>query len=99
MVKRIGGSRRKTRHKFKKKRTQKGKISLTRYLKQFEKGDKVHLGIDPSVHKGMTPRRFVGKVGEIDSQQGRSYRVKIKDGGKHKVVIIHPIHLKRSKQK
>ena len=97
MVKRIGKARRKTRHRFKKKKNEKGKISLTDYLQKFEKGDKVHLRVEPAAHEGLYFRRFIGKVGEVKSSQGSCYKVEIKDGGKKKDIIIHPIHLKKFK--
>lgn len=95
MTKRIGGARRKTRHKYGKKKKEKGKISLRAYLQKFKKGDKVNLNVESAVQKGMYFRRFVGKVGEIDSKQGRCYKIKIKDKGKEKKIIVHPVHLRR----
>ncbi len=97
MVKRIGRARRKTRHKYKKTKKTKGKISLTNYLQKFKKGDKVHLTVEPAVHKGLYFRRFVGKMGEVKSSQGRCYKVEIKDGGKSKMIIVHPVHLKKAR--
>ena len=99
MAKRIGRSRRKTRHLYKKKKKDKGKISLTAYLQKFKKGDKVHLKVEPAVHKGMYFRRFVGEVGEVIDQKGKCYTVKITDKGKKKKVIVHPVHLRRVKWK
>ena len=98
-MKRIGRARRKTRHKYKKTKRRKGKISLTAYLRKFKKGDKVHLTVEPAVHKGLYFRRFVGKVGEVQSSQGKCYKVKIKDGKKSKMLIIHPVHLRRKRWK
>ena len=95
MAKRIGRFRRKTRHKLKKSKIDKGKISLTSYLQKFKKGDKVHLIAEPAIHKGMIYRRFMGKIGEIDSFQGRCYKIRIKDLNKKKMIIAHPIHLKK----
>lgn len=97
MTKRIGGARRKTRHLFRKHKKNKGKISLTAYLQKFKKGDKVHLNIEPAAHEGLYFRRFIGKVGEVESSQGKCYNVNIKDGGKKKKIIVHPIHLRRIK--
>jgi len=96
MSKRIGKSRRKTRDKYKKKKKDRGKISLTAYLQKFKKGEMVNLGTEPAVHKGMVYRRFMGKVGEIVSPQGKCYKIKIKDGNKDKMIIVHPIHLRKS---
>lgn len=97
MVKRTGRGRRKTRSLFRKKKNEKGKISIKRYMSKFETGDRVHLIVEPSVHKGMYFRRFVGKTGQVEGKQGTCYQVKINDNGKDKQLIIHPIHLRKVK--
>ena len=51
MVKRIGTFRRKTRHKLRKDKGTKGKISLSEYFKEFKTGDKVILKAEPSIQK------------------------------------------------
>jgi large subunit ribosomal protein L21e len=94
-MKRIGGSRRKTRQKFTKPLREKGKLSLTRYFDTFEVGEKVLLKAEPSVHEGMYHGRFHGKVGVVQKQKGTCYEVQIDDLGKKKIVIVHPVHLKR----
>jgi len=95
MVKRIGGFRRKTRYKFRKERKNKGKISVTRYMQTFIVGDKVYLGVEPSVQKGMYHPRFMGKSGIVKGKRGKCYEVAINDMGKAKKLIVHPIHLVR----
>ncbi|PIN70640.1 50S ribosomal protein L21e [Candidatus Woesearchaeota archaeon CG11_big_fil_rev_8_21_14_0_20_43_8] len=95
MVKRIGGNRRKTRKKFKKDIQDKGKISITRYLQEFETGDPVVLKADPSVHEGLYFPRFHGKAGIVDGKQGKCYQVVVKDHKKAKTIIVHPVHLLR----
>lgn len=95
MVKRIGGSRRKTRTIFKKPANQRGKLSITRYFQKYKEGDKVLLKAEPSIHGGMYFRRFDSRMGEIVGKQGRCYLVKINDLGKTKMLIVHPVHLKR----
>jgi large subunit ribosomal protein L21e len=95
MTKRMGGARRKTRYKFQKSAKDKGKMSLVKYFQSFKEGDKVVLLSEPSVHNGMYHRRFHGKSGIISGSRGACYFVKIKDGGKEKELIIHPVHLKR----
>lgn len=94
MVTRVGGSRRKTRKKFKKNKNQKGKIKISEFFKEFEKGDKVILDAEPSYQKGMYHGKFHGKSGKITGKQGDCYKVEIKDGNKTKTIITHPIHLK-----
>ena len=93
MVKRTGGGRRKTRSKYRKNKDEKGKISIRRYLQQFQSGDRVVLKLEPSVHRGMYFRRFHGKSGTVMSKRGSCYEISIKDGYKQKTVVVHPVHL------
>jgi len=96
MVKRTGAGRRKSRHKLSKNAKDKGKISLTKYFQKFNIDDRVILKADPAVQKGMYHVTFHGKSGLIKTQKGACYEVEIKDGGKLKTVIVHPIHLKQN---
>jgi len=96
MVQRSGGFRRKTRHKLSKHKSDKGKIKIRDFFQEFKKGDKVYLKAEPAYQKAMYFPRFHGKAGLIDKKKGNCYEVKIKDNNKEKVLIIHPIHLKRS---
>ena len=95
MVKRIGTSRRKTRHKFKKSLRTRGKLSLSRYFQSFEDGERVGLSVEPSVQSGIYYRRFVGLTGIVKRKNGRCYEVEIKDQNKAKMLIVHPVHLKK----
>lgn len=94
---RIGGSRRKSRYKFRKPMRSKGKISISRFMQSFESGQKVHLSVEPSYHKGMYPSRFIGMTGIIKAAKGRCYEVMINDQGKEKMLIVHPVHLKQAR--
>lgn len=96
MVKRIGGIRRKTRYKFRKQKRSRGKISVTRYFQSFNKGDRVHLTVESAVQKGMYHPRFMGRAGTVKGKRGNCYEVAINDLGKEKMLIIHPVHLKRA---
>ncbi|MBW2987713.1 50S ribosomal protein L21e [Candidatus Woesearchaeota archaeon] len=95
MVTRIGGFRRKSRYKFKKKRRFKGKLSLKRFLQQLNTGDKVTLNLDSAYQRGMYHPRFHGKSGVVKGKIGRCYNVQIKDGQKEKTLIVHPVHLRK----
>ena len=95
MVKRIGGFRRKTRYKFRKGKRSRGKISITKYFQSFDAGDRVYLGVEPAVQKGMYHPRFMGKSGIIKGKRGKCYEVSINDSGKGKTLIVHPVHLVR----
>ncbi len=93
MVDRVGGFRRKTRNKLKKNVSEKGKISLRKFLQTFEKGDEVNLVAEPAYQKGMYHPRFHGKRGVISKVCGKCYEVKIKDFDKEKIVVVHPVHM------
>lgn len=94
MAMRIGGNRRKTRHKLSKSHAEKGKISITKYFQSFSEGDNVLLKVEPAVAKGRYFPRFHGLSGVIAGTQGDCYKVQIKDMNKPKVLIVHPVHLR-----
>ena len=95
MVKRVGGSRRKTRRKFAKSVRQKGKISLKNYFQKLKDGDRVCFKAEPSYQKGLYFRRFHGRIGKITKKRGTCYEVEFNDGNKLKTMIVHPVHLKK----
>jgi len=95
-MKHHGGFRRKTRHKLSKHYKEKGKLSLRKYFQSFKEGDRVVLKADPAYQKGMYYPRFHGKSGLVFKKKGECYEVLIKDGKKDKLLIVHPVHLKRS---
>ncbi len=96
MSKRIGGFRRKTRNKLKKSLRDKGKISINKYFQEFKTGEKVVLKAEPAIQKGMYFPRFHSKTGLIKGKKGSCYEIIIKDGGKAKMLIVHPIHLQKA---
>lgn len=93
MVERSRGSRSKTRQKFRKHAREKGLPRIRRVTQKFDRGDIVHVKIDPSVHRGMPHSRFHGFTGVVSGERGRAYLVKVKDGGKEKTIIASPEHL------
>jgi large subunit ribosomal protein L21e len=95
MVTRIGGSRRKSRSKLSKSPRNRGKMSIQRFLQQFNVDDNVALVAEPSHQNGLYHARFHGKIGKVAGSQGRCYKVAIKDGNKKKTMIVHPVHLKK----
>jgi large subunit ribosomal protein L21e len=62
-------------------------------MQEFKIGEKVVIRPNPSSHKGMPFKRFIGKVGIIVEKRGKAYIVKIKDGRKEKNIISRPEHL------
>jgi large subunit ribosomal protein L21e len=89
----MDGFRKRTRHKFRKERSQKGKISIRSFLQKFEAGEKVSLSVEPGYQKGMYRPKYIGKTGTILRKKGICYEVAINDMGKSKTLIIHPVHL------
>ncbi|MBW2976008.1 50S ribosomal protein L21e [Candidatus Woesearchaeota archaeon] len=96
MTKKTGGPRKRSRYKLNKGRREKGKISISRFMQTFKAGQRVHLSIEPSLHKGAYHSRFIGKTGVVRGSRGKCYEVAIKDNGKEKLLVIHPAHLKMS---
>lgn len=94
-MKRKGGYRRRTRSLLKKDLRDKGKIKLSQYFEEYKAGDKVVMKVEPAVQKGMYHLRFYGKIGTIKAKRGKSYEVEIKDGNKSKILISHPIHMRK----
>ena len=93
MVERSRGFRSRTRHKLSKKVREKGLPKIRRVTQKFEKGDLVHIKIDPSVHHGMPHPRFHGFTGTVIEGRGRAYLVKITHGKKEKTLIVSPEHM------
>ncbi len=90
MVKKSRGFRQSTRKKL----TQFRRPAITRFLQEFEKGQKVVITIEPSSHKGMPYPRFKGKIGTVVEIRGNSYVIEIYDGNKLKQVISRPEHIR-----
>ncbi len=91
------GPRKKTRHKFKKALRRRGLPPATSVIQKFDIGQKVHIVVDSSIHKGMPHRRFHGRTGTVTGQRGRAWILEISDGNATKVVISRPQHLKAQK--
>ena len=70
-------------------------MSMTRYFQTLEMGSRVALVAEPACQKGLYKARFHGRSGEVVGEQGRCYKVQIVDGSKEKVLIVHPVHLKK----
>lgn len=87
------GYRARTRKLLKKKPRERGKIKISRLLRDYDPGDSVVIKIDPSVQKGMPHRRYHGKVGKIVGKRGRSYIVSVTQGEAVKEIIVRPEHL------
>ncbi len=73
----------------------KGKIKLSDYLDEYKIGEKVVLKAEPAVQKGIYHLRFYGKAGIVKAKRGKSYEVEITDGKTSKILISHPVHMRR----
>ncbi|MBU2496662.1 MAG: 50S ribosomal protein L21e [Nanoarchaeota archaeon] len=71
---------------------EKGKIRLSQYFQNLEKGQKVAIKPEASI-PFHAPMRLRGKVGIVEGKRGKSYIVKVKAGNKMKTLILKPIHL------
>ncbi len=89
------GPRAKGRYMTKKNKREKGMPSVNKMLQEFEVGEKVHVGVNPSVHSAMPHRRFVGKTGKVVNKRGECYIVEVRDMDAVKDIIVHPAHLSR----
>ncbi|EHP84061.1 50S ribosomal protein L21e [Methanotorris formicicus] len=97
MAQRSEGFRSKTRKKLSKHPRERGLYPITRALKKYKEGEYVHIIIDPSYHKGMPHPRYHGRTGIVVGQRGRAFIVRVRDGGKYKLIIARPQHLRPCK--
>jgi len=89
------GPRKGTRSLFRQNPRERGKTRITMVIQSFEIGEKANIRIDSRVRGGQPHNTFNGKTGVIVGRQGHSYLVRIRIGGKYKVVVTAPAHLKR----
>lgn len=95
MGRRKGGARAGTRRMFRKSARTRGKISFTKFFAKYEVGDNVVLNAEPALQKNLYHGRFHGRSCIVTGKRGDCYELKLQDGGKAKMIIVHPVHLKR----
>jgi large subunit ribosomal protein L21e len=93
MTRKSKGLRSASRHVLTKEPRERGKLSLSKLLYEYQPGSQVVVKIEPSVHKGMPHRRYHGRVGTIMNKRGRSYVVSVSQGDAVRVIIVRPEHL------
>lgn len=93
MVKSSKGFRSRTRGTFTKEARERGMPPVTRYLRQFQEGDRVTVCIEPSDPHGQPHPRYQGLTATVIGKVGRAYRLSFRDGRKHKQLIALPVHL------
>ncbi|MET1159377.1 MAG: 50S ribosomal protein L21e [Thermoprotei archaeon] len=95
MVKAPKGFRHRTRKLLRKNIREKGAVPpLSLLMIDYKPGDKVHIIINPAIHKGMPHRRYHGKTGEVIGKRGKAYIVRVYLGNKEKILFIRPEHLR-----
>jgi large subunit ribosomal protein L21e len=93
MVKSSKGFRSRSRGVCTKKVRERGLPPITRFLREFQVGEKVMVRIEPSDPHGQPHPRYQGRVCTVVARSGRAYRIQFLDGGKRKELIATPIHL------
>jgi len=73
---------------------QKGKISFSRFFRDFKEGDKVAIVRELSIPLDYL-KRIQGRTGVIKAKRGNSYEVSLKELNKPKTYFIKPVHLKK----
>ena len=97
MVKRSKGIMVNTRQILKKSPRARGIPPVTRFLAEFEIGEKANIVIESSSQKGQPHHRYHGRVGTIIRKQGEAYVVRVEEERIHKDLIIRPEHLRSIK--
>ena len=93
MVKSSKGFRSRTRGVFTKAARDRGMPPVTRFLQEFDVGDRVIVRLEASDPHGMPHPRYQGRVCVVLGRRGRAYVLSFLDGGKPKELIANPIHL------
>ncbi len=93
MVDRARGFRGKSRHKLSKRTRDRGNLTITKILQEFNIGDKVRIIQEPAVQGGMPHPKYKNNTGKILEKRGKSYLVQISDQGKPKQIISRAAHL------
>ena len=93
-MRRSKGTRQGTRSILKCSKSERGRLHIRRVMHTYAPGDRVAIVLDGGQQRGMPHRRFQGRTGFIQEQQGKAYIVSVKDGNMQKTVIARPEHLR-----
>ena len=93
-MRRSKGTRQGTRNILKRSKSDKGRLNIRRIMHTYAPGDRVAIVLDGGQQRGMPHRRFQGRTGFIQEQQGNAYVIAVKDGNMQKTVIARPEHLR-----
>ena len=97
MVQSSKGFRSRSRGTFTKEVRERGLPPVSRFLREFEVGDRVIVRIEASDPHGQPHPRYQGRTCTVVAKSGGAYRVQFLDGGKLKELIATPIHLTPAK--
>ena len=93
MVKSSKGFRSRTRGTYTKDVRERGLPPLTRYLREFQVGERVVVVIEPSDPHGQPHPRYQGRTCTVVARRGRAYRIRFAAGRKTKELIANAVHL------
>ena len=82
------------RHKTRSIMTKKAPRGVSFLLREYKKGERALVQIDPRQHKSLPHKRYHGKVGVIRNVGRRSVILDIKLGSKTKTLITRFDHIK-----
>lgn len=72
----------------------KGRVAITKFLREFKIGDMVRIDTDPSKTSGaVNALRFNHRIAKVVGRQGKAYRLLFKDGDKDKILFVTIAHL------
>lgn len=91
------GMRKNTRNKLSKSVRARGISPVVKAIQDFEIGARVHILLDPSIHKGMPHPKFHGKTGKVIGKRGRAFVLEVSDQNATKSVVAFPEHLAAQK--
>jgi len=92
-MKKSKGFRSRTRRLLRKPPRKRGLPPIGKMLREYQIGDRVHIIIEPSVHKGTPHPRFHGKTGVVIGKRGRAYMISVRDGKAEKIIFARSEHL------
>jgi ribosomal protein L21E len=69
-------------------------LGLSKYFKKIKDNSRVAIVTDLGVSASF-PKRLKGLSGNVMGSRGKFKLVKIRDGNKEKIFIIHPVHLRK----
>lgn len=93
MAQKSSGSQQGTRHKL--SRDSDDTLTVNDYMKEFEEGERVRIGINPSVQEGRIHSRFHGKTAEVTGSRGEAVEIEVSDGDNSKQLFVKPVHLEK----